>query len=309
MIYSFCVYIEKKQRVDIYLSALFEDFSRSYVQKLVNRWQVQINGTVITKNIKIEAQDEIKIEIRLEKLEVEPEDMDIDIVYEDKEIIIINKESWVNVHPVPGEGWNSGTLVNAILHHCKEGLPSIGGVERPGIVHRLDKDTTGIIMVAKTDKMMNYLSDIIKERKIGKYYIAIVVWKMKDRNFKIESFIGRHKDDRTKMTALNPVNGKLAITYGRVIEHIDNKYSLLRIRLETGRTHQIRVHLASIWFPIIWDKTYGNSKVNKEVATMYQIKRQALHAYELEFELYWKKRKFTAELKEDMKRMIWDIKI
>ncbi len=307
MIYNFCVLVEKQIRVDIFLSTLFKDFSRSYVQKLVDRGQVSVNWVKVNKNIKISNHDEIKIEIQLEKLEVEPEKMDLDIVFEDKEIIILNKNPRVNVHPVPGENWKTWTLVNGLLYHCKDNLPSIGWVERPWIVHRLDKDTTWAIMIAKTDKMMNYLSGIIKNRQIDKYYIAIVHGKIKDRNFKIESFIGRHKDDRTKMTTLNPIAAKEAITYWEVLDYVDNKYSVLRIKLETGRTHQIRVHLASIWYPILWDSTYWNVRVNKEVATMHQIKRQALHAYELGFELYWEKRVFRANLKDDMKKMIWDI--
>jgi len=141
-------------------------------------------------------------------------------------------------------------------------------------------------MIAKTDKMMNYLSDIFKSRKIDKYYIAIVHGKVKDRNIKIESFIGRHKDDRKKMTSLNPLNPKLAITYAELIDFVDNKYSILKVKIETGRTHQIRVHLASIGHPILGDNVYGNSKVNIEMKTMYQLKRQALHAYQLELELY-----------------------
>jgi len=153
-------------------------------------------------------------------------------------------------------------------------------------------------MVAKSDKMMNYLSETIKDRKIWKYYLAIVNWILTKDNFKIESYIWRDQYDRMKMTTKNPVNPKLAITYGKVIKHIDNKYSLIMIKLETWRTHQIRVHLSSIWYPIIWDKTYWNSKVNKQVATLFQLKRQALHAYFVEIDLYWKKHKFVAPLKK-----------
>jgi 23S rRNA pseudouridine1911/1915/1917 synthase len=153
--------------------------------------------------------------------------------------------------------------------------------------------------------MMHYLSEIIKERKIEKYYIAIVFWKVKNRKFKIESYIWRDPNDRQKMTALNPVNPKIAITYWEVLDYIDNKYSLLKIKIETWRTHQIRVHLSSIWYPIVWDKVYGNSKINKHFSTLYQLKRQALHAYSLELELYWNKKKFIAHLKKDMLRIIW----
>jgi len=290
----------------MYLSALFEDFSRSYVQKIIDRGQVTINGKTFHKNVKIKNRDEITVEIILESTEVVAEDMNLDVIFEDKEIILINKEPRVNVHPVPGEGWNSGTLVNGILHHCKDNLPNIGGVERPWIVHRLDKDTSGVIMVAKTDKMMSYLSETIKERNIDKYYIAVVFGKVKSPEFKIESYMGRDKYDRTKMTTVDPVNPKIAITYGKVLEFIDNEYTIVKVRIETGRTHQIRVHLASIWYPILWDKVYGNPRVNTRVNTMYQLGRQALHAYELEFDLYGEKRKFIAPLKEDMTRLIWE---
>jgi len=304
---NFCTLIEKKQRVDMYLSALFNDFSRSYIQKIIDRWQVSVNSKKIIKNLKINNKDEISIEIVLEKLyEVLPEKMDFDVVFEDEEILVLNKESQINVHPVPGEWWNKNTLVNWVLCHCKENLPSIWWVQRPWIVHRLDKDTTGAIMIAKTDNMMNYLSKTIKDRKVWKYYLAIVSWILTKDNFKIESYIGRDQNDRMKMTIKNPVNPKLAITYGKVIKHIDSKYSLIMIKLETWRTHQIRVHLASIGYPIIWDRTYWNSRVNKQVATLYQLKRQALHAYFIEIDLYWKKHKFVAKLKGDMKRIIKD---
>lgn len=289
----------------MYLSALFSDYSRSYIQKIIDRGQVSVNWEKISKNLKIKNKDEISIEIIIEKLEtVEAEKMDLDFIYEDKELLIINKDPLINTHPVPWENWNKNTLVNGILYHCKSSLPSIWWVERPWIVHRLDKDTSWAIMIAKTDGMMNYLSDIIKQRKIGKYYLAIVTWKIKEKDFKIESYIGRDPNDRQKMTTINPVNPKIAITYWEVLEYIDNKYSLVKLKIETGRTHQIRVHLSSIWFPIIWDKTYWNSKVNKEVATIYQLHRQALHAWQLDLKLYWKEFNFKADLKDDMKRIL-----
>ncbi|MFK7780471.1 MAG: RluA family pseudouridine synthase [Candidatus Gracilibacteria bacterium] len=305
MIYNFCVIISKQKRVDIYLSALFNDFSRSYIQKMIDRGQVSVNGKNISKNLKIKNQDEIVIEIVVESLtEVLPEKMDFDVIYEDKEILVINKDAGINVHPVPGENGNKNTLVNGVLEHCKDKLPNIGGVHRPGIVHRLDKDTSGVIMIAKTDVMMNYLSKTIKNRDIGKYYLAIVVGKIKNTDIKIESFIGRDPNNRLRMTALNPVNPKIAITYGTVLEYIDNKYTLLKVKIETGRTHQIRVHLASIGYPILGDKTYGNIRVNKEIATRYQLHRQALHAWQLDLKLYGKDINFKAELKDDMKRMV-----
>jgi len=308
MQYNFCIILsENSKRVDMYLSALFNDFSRSYIQKMIDKWQVSVNGEPISKNLKIKNRDEIFIEVKTEKLEwIEAQEIPLDIIYEDSELLVINKNAGINVHPVPWEGGRENTLVNAILHHCKEKLPTINWVERPGIVHRLDKDTSWLIMIAKTDKMMNYLATIIKDRKIDKYYLAIVSWIVKENNFKIESYIWRDPNDRQKMTAKKPVNPKIAITYGEVVDYIDNKYTLLKLKIETWRTHQIRVHLSSIGYPIIWDKIYGNPKVNKEVSTIYQLHRQALHAYELELELYWNKRKFKADFKEDMKRIMWE---
>ena len=304
MTYNFCVLIEKKQRVDLYLSALFGDFSRSYIQKIIDRWNVRVNDIIINKNIKISPRDEIKISIKLEKSFINAENIPLEIVYEDKNIAIINKDAWINTHPTPWEEWKKWTLVNALLYHIKD-LAWIWWTLRPWIVHRLDKDTSGLLMIAKNDEMMVYLQDIIKKReKIGKYYLAIVSWIIKDENIKIESYIWRCKSDRTRMTIKDPVNPKHAISYVKVLDYIDNKYSLVEVKLETWRTHQIRVHLSSIWHPIIWDKVYWNKKVNKEVEEKYSIFRQALHAYKLELELYWKKVEFKWELKEDMARII-----
>lgn len=304
MNYNFSVFLQKPQRVDIYLSALFEDFSRSYIQKMIDRGQLKVNGEVLNKNTKIKNKDEILLEIKIESLQIIPEDIPLDVIYEDKELLVINKDAGINVHPVPWEDWNTWTLVNAALYHCKDSLPSIGWVERPWIVHRLDKETSWLIMIAKTDKMMNYLANVIKERKVDKYYIAIVFWKVKDTNFKIESYIWRDKNDRKKMTTVDPVNPKIAITYWEVLDYIENRFTILKVKIETGRTHQIRVHLASIWYPIIWDKVYWNPKINKEMTTRFQLHRQALHAAELKLELYWKEVEFKWELKEDMKKII-----
>ncbi len=306
MKFEFCVILERKQRVDMYLSALFDDFSRSYIQKLIDNWKVCVNDKQCKKNIKIIHKDIITIEVTSEALEnIEPEDMNLDIIYEDDEVVIINKEAWVNTHPVPGEWWNNNTLVNWVLFHCRAKLPSIWWVERPWIVHRLDKDTSWVIAIARNDSMMHYLQDCFKQRKdISKYYLAIVHWVVKDTHLTIESYIGRDKYNRLKMTTLNAVNPKLALSHAEVLGYIENKYTLLKVKIETGRTHQIRVHLASIGHFILWDNTYWNTKINTEIKTKYQLKRQALHAYELHLKLYWKDNTFRAELKEDMKKMI-----
>lgn len=304
MNYHFSVNIEKKQRVDMYISALFPEISRSYVQKLIDSGCVLVNGQEIKKNLKIEPKSEVKIEEIITSVEILAEDIPLDMIFEDDNICILNKDAGINVHPTPGIEGKSGTLVNAMLHHCKNKLPVISGEERPGIVHRLDKHTSWAIMIAKNDAMMHYLSDIIKERKIKKYYITIVSGVLTQEKFTITSDIGRHRTDRMKMTTQNPVNPKHAITHGEVLGYIDETYTLIKIDLETGRTHQIRVHLASIGYPIVADSVYGNPKVNKKAATLYQIHRQALHAYCLEFELYGKKVVFTAQLKADMNAMI-----
>lgn len=302
----FCTLIEDKKRIDMYLAALFEDYSRSYIQKIIDKWEVSINWKVISKNLKIKNKDLVEIDIKVEKNEkVEAENMNLDTVFEDENIIIINKEAWVNTHPVPWEWGNSNTLVNWVLFHCKEKLPVISWEERPWIVHRLDKDTSWAIMVAKNDNMMHYLQTLFKERKdISKYYIAIVHWIVKNKDFTIESYIWRDPNNRLKMTTVNSINPKIAISHWEVLWYIENKFSLVRIKIETWRTHQIRVHMASIGHFILGDTTYWNPKINIEMKTRYQLKRQALHAYNLKLKLYEKDESFIAPLKDDMKKMI-----
>lgn len=307
MKYVFSVYSPTSQRVDIYLSTLFSQFSRSYVQKLIDRKQVTINQKSISKNIKIHHKDKVTLELLIESSDILAEDIHIDVIYEDAEILIINKNAGINTHPTPWIEWKAGTLVNAILYHCGNSLPIINGKERPWIVHRLDKNTSGAIMVAKTDTMMQYLSGIIHDRKVEKYYVAVVAGIVTDSSITIESYIGRHPTDKTRMTTKNPINPKEARTHAEVLEYIDDTYSVLRVKLETGRTHQIRVHLASIGHPIVGDSVYGNDDVNRQVKQKYGITRQALHAYELVFQLYGKDKRFIAPLKEDMKSMVTSI--
>lgn len=291
----------------MYLSTLFTDFSRSYIQKIIDRWYVSVNGNQITKNLKIEHKDTIEIQIIVEKTELSAEDIALDIVYENTHFIVVNKDPFLNVHPVPWEDWKKWTLVNALLYHTKNALPIINGEERPWIVHRLDKDTSGLILIAKNDDAMKSLQKIIHDREIEKYYIAITAWKIKDTHIKIESNIGRHKTDKIKMTTKNPIAPRYALTYAEVLWYIDDEYTLLKIKLETGRTHQIRVHLSSIGFPIIGDKVYGDKKINEKVQKKWGLDRQALHAYELKFTLSWKLYHFYWELKDDMKKVIGNL--
>lgn len=309
MIYRFCTFIKEKQRVDIYLSTLFTDFSRSYIQKLIDNNEVKINWKILNKNKKIWSKDEISIEIKIDSLELKAENIKLDIIYQDENIAIINKDPKINSHPTPWIEWKFGTLVNALLYHIKD-LWTINGTLRPWIVHRLDKDTSWVIMIAKNDFMMQYLQEIIKQRKnINKYYIAIVKWIIEEKEFKIESYIWRHKIDRTRMTSKNPINGKLAISYVKIVDYIDDLYTIVLVKIETWRTHQIRVHLSSIWFPILWDKVYWDEKLNNEVFKKYSLDRQALHSYRLDILLYWKIQSFIAPFKNDMKKIIDEEKI
>lgn len=304
MNYNFSVNIEKKQRVDMYLSALFTDISRSYIQKLIDTGCVMVNNEKIKKNLKLEPRDVITIKEIITSSEILPENIPLDIVYEDDNICVINKDAWINVHPTPWVEGKRGTLVNALLYHCREKLPVISWEQRPWIVHRLDKHTTGVIMTAKNDTYMKDIAAKIKNREVKKYYIAIVWGVLTEEKFTITSDIGRHPTDRVKMTIQNPVNPKNAVTHGEVIWYIDETYSVIKIDLETGRTHQIRVHLAGIGYPIIGDSVYGNPKVNKRAATLYQVHRQMLHALEFHIDLYGKKQCYRAKLKSDMAAMI-----
>lgn len=308
MKYNFCVFLKKKQRVDMYISALFPDISRSYVQKLIDSWCVRVNGVSVKKNLKISPRDEIFIEEIISSTELWAENIPLDIVYEDENICVINKDAGINVHPTPGIEGKRGTLVNALLYHAGKNLPVISGEERPGIVHRLDKDTSGVIVTAKNDSSMKLLSEKIKNREVKKYYIAIVAWVFPEKKFTIESDIGRHPTDKTKMTVKNPVNPKYALTLWEVIAYIDDKYSVIKIDLKTWRTHQIRVHLASIWYPIIGDKVYGDRDVNISTQKKYGISRQMLHAREVQLELYEKQQSFVAEYKDDMKHILHSMK-
>jgi len=310
MNYNFSVNIEKKQRVDMYLSALFWEISRSYIQKLIDTGCVLVNGEKVKKNIKIIPRDEISIIEIITSSEVLPEDIPLDIIFEDDNICVINKEAGINVHPTPWIEGKKWTLVNALLYHCREKLPVISGEQRPGIVHRLDKNTSGVIVTAKNDIYMKDISEKIKNREVKKYYIAIVSWVLIEEKFTITSDIGRHPTDKIKMTVKNPLNPKHAVTHWEVLWYIDETYTAVKIDLETWRTHQIRVHLASIGYPIIGDDVYWNPKVNKRAATIYQIHRQALHAYEFHIKLNGKDKSFLAPLKTDMKSLLeWKIEL
>lgn len=308
----FCalLYPQEIRRVDMYVSALFADTSRSYIQKILEKWLIKINGKIASKWDRIRNKDLIEVIFETDKSHIEAEDIPVDIIFENEDFAIINKDAWINVHPVPWFGWNSWTLVNALLYHM-DWLSVIWWVERPWIVHRLDKDTSGILIIAKSDRSMHTIQVAMNKRQVKKTYIALVVGKIKETDWYIESYIWRDQFDRKKMTSINPINPKLAKTKFKVLEYIENKYSLVEVDLLTWRTHQIRVHFSSIWYPLVWDKVYWIEKVNKEFIEKFSLSRQFLHAWKIGFELFWMKYSFEAPLKHDLLQILdnFNIKI
>lgn len=263
------------KRLDKFLSDKMPDMSRSYIQRQIKDGKVSVNGKKVKSGYKLEVKDEVTLIIEpLKELTIEPENIPLDIIYEDEDIIVINKPKQMVVHPAPGH--YSGTIVNALLYHCKDSLSGINGVLRPGIVHRIDQDTTGVIVACKNDYAHRFIAEQLKVHSITRTYHAIVCNHVKEENGTIESTIGRHPVDRKKM-AMNVKNGKRAVTHYKVIDNLNNKYTYIECRLETGRTHQIRVHMASIGNPILGDKVYGPSKCP------YKLTGQTLHAKTLGF--------------------------
>ena len=262
------------ERIDKFLSDMLSSYSRSHIQKLINENLVLVNNKNIKSNYKLSKNDSLTIYIPFpEEYEILPEDIRLDIVYEDDDIILINKPKGMVVHPAAGH--YSGTLVNALMYHCKDNLSGINGVLRPGIVHRIDMDTTGIIIACKNDAAHISLSQQLKEHSITRYYYAICHNSFKESNGTINAPLGRHPLDRKKM-AINFKNGKEAVTHYEVISNL-GKYAFIKCKLETGRTHQIRVHMSSIGHPLLGDNVYCNAK------TSFKLQGQTLHAGVLGF--------------------------
>ena len=262
-------------RIDKVLSAYFSDYSRTYLQKLIDSGNVTIAGKSCKANFKVSAGQEVEIILpEPTALQVEPENIPLDILYEDSDVIVVNKPKNMVVHPAAGH--YSGTLVNALLYHCKESLSGINGIMRPGIVHRIDKDTTGALVVCKNDNAHQILAEQLKEHSITRKYEAIVYHTFKEQEGRVEGPIGRHPTERTKM-AINYKNGKDAITNYRVLENFNTGYAHIECCLETGRTHQIRVHMASIQHPLVGDTVYGPAKDS------FGLEGQTLHARVLGF--------------------------
>lgn len=261
------------KRIDAYVAEKYEDISRVAIQRLIETGKILVNGKKVKASYKVQVNDKITMEEeKAVEVELKAQDIPVEIIYEDRDIIVVNKPKGMVVHPANGNP--DGTLVNAIMAICKDSLSGIGGEVRPGIVHRLDKETSGILIVAKNDKAHINLSQQIKEHKVKKTYIALVKGIVKENNATINMPIGRSEKDRKKMAVTK--KGKEAITHFKVLKRYD-KYTLLEINIETGRTHQIRVHLSQIGYPIVGDEVYSKGK------NEWNIKGQCLHAKSLDF--------------------------
>ena len=265
---------ESGERIDKFLNEALPDFSRSYLQKLIKNGNVLVKDVCVKPNYRLNADDEIRIVIPDDvPLDIQPENIPLDILYEDEDLLVINKPKGMVVHPAAGH--YSGTLVNALLYHCDGQLSGINGVLRPGIVHRIDRDTTGSLLVCKNDMAHRTLAEQLKEHSINRRYRAIVWGNLKDDEGTVDAPIGRHPVDRKKM-AINRQNGKNAVTHYTVLQRF-SKFTYIECRLETGRTHQIRVHMASIGHPLLGDEVYGPGR------SPYALEGQCLHAMVLGF--------------------------
>lgn len=271
-------FVEKEEgglRIDRYLADNQEDLTRSYIQKLIADGRVLVNEKPVKANYKVNSGDGIKLMLPPPvDLEIKPEDIPLDIIYEDKDIVVVNKGKGMVVHPAAGHYTN--TLVNALLYHCRDELSGINGVMRPGIVHRIDMNTTGVLVVCKNDKAHQAIAEQLKVHSITRKYNAIVYQNFKESEGTVEAPIGRHPVERKKM-AVNYKNGKHAVTHYKVLENLGSRYAHVECTLETGRTHQIRVHMASIGHPLLGDELYSNNKSN------FSLEGQALHARVLGF--------------------------
>ena len=267
---------DANKRIDVFLNEEIEDISRSAIQKNIENGNILVNGKKVSKNFKLSEGDSVSVELP-EPVEIEilPENIPLDILYEDKDVIVINKPQDMVVHPAPGH--YTGTLVNALMYHCGNELSGINGVLRPGIVHRIDKDTSGILVAAKSDRAHISLSKQLAEHTMTREYWAIVYNGFDEESGTVDQPIGRHPAERKKMAVVRDKTSRHAVTHYSVIKKLKGNYTLVKLRLETGRTHQIRVHMAYIHHPLLGDEVYGPKKCP------FNLKGQVLHAKILGF--------------------------
>lgn len=264
----------EEERIDKCLAMLIDSLSRSFIQKMIKENAVKVNGSAVKGSYKVKLDDLIEFELpQAVEPNIAAEEIPLDILYEDKDVIVVNKPKGMVVHPAAGH--YSGTLVNALMFHCGEELSGINGVMRPGIVHRIDKDTTGSVIACKNDLAHNSIAEQLKEHSVVRRYHAICHGVIKEDSGTIDKPIGRHPTERKKM-AVNVSNGKHAVTHYKVLKRFKD-YTYIECRLETGRTHQIRVHMASIGFPLLGDEVYSNRK------SSFHLQGQTLHAKILGF--------------------------
>lgn len=262
------------KRIDAYLNDEIEEISRSAIQKLIDKGNIKVNGKNINKNYKLREGDMIEVNIpEPEGINIEPENIPLDILYEDNDLIVLNKPQNMVVHPAPGH--YNGTLVNGLMYHCGSNLSGINGVLRPGIVHRIDKDTSGVLVIAKSDRAHRGLSQQLYEHSMKRIYNAVVYNGFDEDEGTVSTLIGRSQNDRKKMAVLKS-GGRNAVTHYRVKERL-GRFTLVELRLETGRTHQIRVHMAHIGHPLLGDPVYGPKK------QVFNLQGQVLHARTLGF--------------------------
>lgn len=294
-----------KLRLDQYLAKVKPDLTRSFIQKMIKNGSVFVNHKKITKaSTKLKEGDELVVIIpSLKEVGIQPEEIPLDIVYEDSDMLVVNKPAGMVVHPTDHGAHVSGTLVNAVLHHCKDSLSGINGEKRPGIVHRLDKQTSGVIMVAKSDKAHRYLAKQIEARTVTKRYITLLKGKLKPKEGSIESPLQKtHGSKDVRVSASK--KAKYALTHYQVLEYVGN-YSLVEVQIVTGRTHQIRVHFEAIGHPVIGDEMYGDKEENAKFKDL-GLTRQFLHAAYLKIMLPKNEEEFElkADLPDDLKAVL-----
>ena len=266
---------ESGTRIDAWLTAVLPELTRSAAQRLLAEGMITMKGKPLKKNYKVSAGDAISVTIpEAAEVPLVPQNIPIDIVYEDEDVVVVNKARGMVVHPAPGHP--DGTLVNALMYHCGDSLSGVGGEKRPGIVHRIDKDTSGLLIVAKNDAAHLALSAQLSDRSLSRVYRAVVKGSLREDSGTVDAPIGRHPNDRKKMAVTN-VHSRNAVTHWSVLERYRG-YTHVRCKLETGRTHQIRVHMAHIGHPLLGDEVYGHSKLPEKGLT-----GQCLHAKELQF--------------------------
>ena len=292
-------------RIDAFVSASGE-LTRSAAARLIEENAITVNGKSVAKNYKLRAGDVVEVMMpEPVPTEAQPEDIPLDVVFEDDDIIVINKPTGMVVHPAAGN--ETGTLVNALLHHCAGSLSGIGGVIRPGIVHRIDKDTSGLLVAAKNDAAHQSLADQLKVHEVGRVYYALVIGNLKEDRGTVNAPIGRHPKDRKRMAVLSAGDGtaREAVTHYEVLERFRG-YCLVRCELETGRTHQIRVHMSHLGHPLVGDTVYGGGKTKFEATNKSLIEGQCLHAKELKLThpTTGESMRFSSPLPEEMEKLI-----